>query len=149
MAARQIFRVVLIGEGEDLRVDGPATVELRRRALHERLGREPKPYAGPPMAVVQQITDQILLVQLDGQHWLVCSRCRQPLGPASENYKLHCHRIDHPIQAASTLIGEPLRFIDEPVQFRQFCCPACGALIENEVCRAADPVLWDIELTSC
>jgi acetone carboxylase gamma subunit len=32
------------------------------------------------------------------------------------------------------------------VQFRQFCCPACGGLIENEVCRAQDPVLRDIEL---
>jgi N-methylhydantoinase B len=148
-AAREIFCVVLIGEGEDLRVDAAATTALRHRALVERLGREPRPYAGPALPVVQQISDHLLLVERDGQHWLGCSRCRQPLGPATENYKLHCHRIDHPIQAASTLIGDPLRFIDEPVQFRQFCCPACGALIENEVCRAADEVLWDIELTSC
>ncbi|PYN53485.1 MAG: acetophenone carboxylase, partial [Candidatus Rokuibacteriota bacterium] len=26
------------------------------------------------------------------------------------------------------------------------CCPACGGLVENEVCRTADPVLRDIEL---
>lgn len=50
------------------------------------------------------------------------------------------------IQAANPLIGDPQRFIDDAVQFRQFCCPACGGLIENEVCRAQDPVLWDIEL---
>ena len=67
-------------------------------------------------------------------------------GRRAENYKLHCHRIDRPIQAANTLIGEPQRFIDDPVQFRQFCCPACGGLIENEVCRAQDAVLWDVEL---
>jgi acetone carboxylase gamma subunit len=30
--------------------------------------------------------------------------------------------------------------------FRQFCCPGCGALIENEIARADDPVLRDIEL---
>jgi hypothetical protein len=70
----------------------------------------------------------------------------RPLCRARGNYKLHCHRIDRPIQAANTLIGDPQRFIDDAVQFRQFCCPACGGLIENEVCRAQDPVLRDIEL---
>ena len=74
------------------------------------------------------------------------ARTGQPLGPASENYKAHCHRIDRPIQVASTLIGDPQRFIEDAVQFRQFCCPACGGLIENEVCRAQDPLLRDVEL---
>jgi hypothetical protein len=32
------------------------------------------------------------------------------------------------------------------VQFRQFCCPSCGGVIENEVCRMQDAVLRDIEL---
>ena len=71
----------------------------------------------------------------------------EPLGPAGENYKLHCHRVDRPIQAASPLIGDPQRFIDDRVEFRQFCCPACGRLIENEVSRAQDPLLHDIDLT--
>ena len=44
------------------------------------------------------------------------------------------------------LIGDPQRFIDDAVEFRQFCCPACGGLIEDEVCRAQDPVLHDMEL---
>jgi N-methylhydantoinase B len=95
---------------------------------------------------VRSITEYLDLVERDGARWLACTRCGQPLGPARENYKLHCHRIDRPIQAANTLIGDPARFIDDAVQFRQFCCPACGGLIENEVCRAQDPVLWDIEL---
>ncbi|RPH82127.1 MAG: hypothetical protein EHM88_10285, partial [Candidatus Rokuibacteriota bacterium] len=145
-AAREIFCVALVGEGEELRVDDAATAELRREALIERLGREPRPYAGPKLPGVRQITEYLNLVERGGERWLACSRCGQPLGPASKSYKLHCHRVDRAIQAASTLIGEPQRFIDEPVQFRQFCCPACGGLIENEVCRAADPLLWDIAL---
>jgi hypothetical protein len=64
----------------------------------------------------------------------------------TENYKHQCHRIDRAILASSTLIGEPLRFIDDLVEFRQFCCPACGGLIENEVCRAQDEILSDIQL---
>src|SRR5262245_18914159 len=145
-AAREIFFVVLTGEGESLRVDTTATAELRRRALVERLGREPKPHVGPALSVVQQITEHLSLVRRDGGYWLGCSRCGQPLGPASENYKLHCHRIDRPIQVAGTLIGEPLRFIDETVQFPQSCCPACGTHIENEICRSTDVILRDIEL---
>ena len=145
-AAREIFKVVLTGSDEELRVDVEATAALRRQALTERLGREPRPYAGPHLRVLRQITDHLDLLDREGARWLGCSRCGQPLGPAGENYKAHCHRIDRPIQAASTLIGDPQRFIEDAVQFRQFCCPACGGLIENEVCRAQDPVLHDVEL---
>ena len=146
-AAREIFCVVLTGEGEELRVDASATAELRRRSLVERLGREPRPYAGPRMKVVRHITEYLDLVESGGAHWLACSRCGQSLGPARNNYKLSCRQIDRPIQAANTLIGEPQRFVADAVQFRQFCCPACGVLIENEVCREQDPLVLDIELT--
>jgi acetone carboxylase gamma subunit len=137
---------VLIGEGEELRVDASATAELRRRALAERLGRDPRPYAGPRLPVVRRITEHLDVVAQDGGDWLACSRCGQPLGPARENYKLSCQRIDRPIQVANMLIGDPKRFIEDGVQFRQFCCPACGGLVENEVCRSQDPLLSDIEL---
>jgi N-methylhydantoinase B len=96
--------------------------------------------------MIQQITEYLNLVERNSERWLACSRCGQPIGLAGENYKEHCHRIDRPVQTANPLIGEPRRFIDDPVQFRQFCCPACGGLVENEVCRAQDPILWDIEL---
>jgi N-methylhydantoinase B len=147
-AAREIFCVVLQGEGEDLRVDVEATTELRRRALVERLGREPKPYEGRKLPVVRPITEYLNLAERDGERWLTCSRCGQPLGPARDNYKLHCHPIIQPIQMGNLLIGSPERFINDSVDFRQFCCPACAALIETEVCRSHDPVLWDVELSS-
>jgi N-methylhydantoinase B len=145
-AARSLFKVVLTGAGEDLRVDADATAALRRQVLVERLGGEPRPFAGPRLPVTRQITEYLDLVSRDGAAWLACARCGQPIAPAGENYKLHCRRIDRPIQAANTLIGDPARFIDDGVQFRQFCCGACGGLIENEVCRSQDPVLHDIEL---
>jgi N-methylhydantoinase B len=145
-AAREIFGVVLVGEGEELRVDVEGTEALRRAALIQRLGREPRPYAGVRLPIVRRITEYLDLVERDGARWLACSRCKQPLGPAQENYKLHCHRNDRTIQAANTLIGEPHRFIDDTVHFRQFYCPGCGGLIENEVCRAQDALLHDVEL---
>ena len=38
--------LALVGEGEELRVDASGTAELRRAAIVERLGREPRPYTG-------------------------------------------------------------------------------------------------------
>jgi N-methylhydantoinase B len=145
-AARETFCVALTGRDEDLRVDTSATVELRHRALIERLGREPRPYAGPRLTVVRQVTEYLDLVDRGGARWLACHRCGQPFGPAHENYKLHCHLNTRRIQAANPLIGEPERFIDDAVEFRQFYCSACGGLVENEVSRAADPILHDLQL---
>ena len=55
-------------------------------------------------------------------------------------------RRDADIQAANPNIGDYRRYIDDRPVFRQFFCPGCGALIENEVARENDPVLHDIEL---
>jgi acetone carboxylase gamma subunit len=43
-------------------------------------------------------------------------------------------------------VGDWRRYIDERPVFRQFFCPGCGALIENEIAREGDEVLQDIEL---
>jgi N-methylhydantoinase B len=80
-----------------------------------------------------------------GSNWC-CAKCAADLGPLKANYKEHCARSDQPIQASNPLVGDPKRFIDPTPQFRQFCCPACGTLIENEIAVADDPVLRDVEL---
>ena len=63
-----------------------------------------------------------------------------------ENYKDHCVRREDDISAANPNIGDYKRYIDDRPVFRQFFCPGCGALIENEIARADDDVLRDIEL---
>ncbi len=145
-AARDIFRVVLHGEDDDdLTVDESATQALRRQAIVERLGHSPRvPAQRAP--VLRRVTEYLDLVSVSGRPHLACTRCGHPLCPARENYKAHALRVDRPIQVANPLIGDPQRFIDDPVAFRQFYCPECGGLIENEVSRAHDPLLWDIQL---
>ena len=64
----------------------------------------------------------------------------------ADNYKLGCNREDRHISTSNPLIGEPRDFINEDVEFRQFSCPGCGTLIENEVAVASEPVLEDIRL---
>jgi acetophenone carboxylase len=133
-AARDVFRVALTGGA------------LRRQAIVDRLGREPAPPVDPRPAVSLHLTEYLDVVEADGARHLACRRCGHLLCAARKNYKARALRIDRPIQAANPLIGDPARFIDAAVSFRQFYCPACGGLLENEVCRADDPVLWDIEL---
>ncbi len=114
----------------------------RRQAIIERLGHEAKPPRSDRAPGLRHVTESLDLVLEQGQTRLACARCGFVLCSARENYKAHALRIDRPIQAGNPLIGDPKRFIDAEVQFRQFYCPACGGLIEYEVCRAEDPLLW-------
>ncbi|MEY3475961.1 MAG: Acetone carboxylase gamma subunit, partial [Pseudomonadota bacterium] len=72
--------------------------------------------------------------------------CRTDLGLISTNYKLACRRYDALIQSANPNIGDWRRYIDDEPVFRQFFCPGCGRLIENEIARKSDELLHDIEL---
>ena len=63
-----------------------------------------------------------------------------------DNYKAGCLEERHPAERSNPLVGDPLRFIDEAVEFRQFFCPGCGRLVENEIAVASDPLLCDTEL---
>ena len=82
-----------------------------------------------------------------GNHY-GCAKCAQDLGPISHNYKTYCVRNDLPIQASNPIVGDPARFIDPLPQLRQFCCPSCGLLIENEIAVSEDPLLKDVESLS-
>jgi hypothetical protein len=83
----------------------------------------------------------------DSMRWC-CRACRADLGLMSENYKLACRRHDAPIQSANPNIGDWRRYIDDEPVFRQFFCPGCGRLIENEIARRSDGLLQDIELST-
>src|SRR5262245_23644082 len=143
-AARDIFRVVLVGD--EPTVDPAATAAFRRQAIVDRLGHEPRPTTGARPPGIIPLTEYLDLVATSSGRSLACERCGHVLCDAGRNYKAHALRIDRPIQAANPLIGDPQRFIDAAVEFRQFYCPSCGGLIENEVSRAQDPLLHDIEL---
>ncbi|HEX5093146.1 MAG TPA: acetone carboxylase subunit gamma, partial [Burkholderiales bacterium] len=80
-----------------------------------------------------------------GGRWC-CVACTTDLGSAKENYKAGCVRLDRPIEASNPIVGDPSRFIDPRPQFRQFCCPGCGRLIENEIAVEQDPLLRDVEI---
>jgi N-methylhydantoinase B len=132
-AAKSIYGVV-IG-------DAKATVAERARRRLERIGGKP---SGKKLdrKVELQATENLTV---RGGRWS-CTKCATDLGPVKENYKKHCVRLDRPIQSSNPIVGDPARFIDPTPQFRQFCCPGCGLLVENEIAVADEPLLADVEL---
>jgi N-methylhydantoinase B len=141
-AARDIYGVVIAPDG---RVDAEATLQLRarRRDANRRRDGVVQQLRG---RLVARITDNLdLRREKDGLH-MGCCKCSADLGSVRDNYKHHCVRREADISTANPNIGDYRRYIDDRPVFRQFFCPGCGALIENEVARAADPLLWDIEL---
>jgi len=97
--------------------------------------------------VVARVIDNLELRKDNGSLHLCCVKCAADLGTVRDNnYKDHCVRRESDVSVANPNIGDYRRYIDDRPVFRQFFCPGCGALIENEVARADDPVLQDIEL---
>jgi N-methylhydantoinase B len=143
-ASRDIYGVVINEPSASL--DEAATRALRertRRARVERGTKKPRRLTGP---VALTVTDN-LVVRMEGatpHH--ACVKCDADLGPTHDNYKDHCLREDRPVSHATPLVGNPHRYIDAIPEFRQFCCPGCGTLIENEIAISTDPVLHDIEV---
>jgi N-methylhydantoinase B len=138
-AARAIYGVVIDRD----RLDPVATKKLRAemRAASRKEGAAK--LAGK---VVARITDNLELRREAGGLRCACAKCAADLGAVRENYKDHCVRRESDISAANPNIGDYRRYIDDRPVFRQFHCPGCGALVENEIARADDEVLRDIEL---
>jgi N-methylhydantoinase B/oxoprolinase/acetone carboxylase alpha subunit len=133
-AAKAIYGVVL-GDAE-------ATEHERNRIRHLRLDNSQtrtRKVDGP----VRFLATENLAVR--GERY-ACAKCAADLGSIKDNYKLGCVRKDLPIEASNPIVGDPKRFIDPQPQFRQFACPGCGLLIENEVAVADEPLLRDVEL---
>jgi N-methylhydantoinase B len=134
-AAKTIYGVV-IGDAE-------ATERERNRLRHLRLHNSKarsKKLDGP----VRFLATENLAVR--GERY-ACAKCAADLGSIKDNYKLGCVRKDLPIEASNPIVGDPKRFIDPLPQFRQFSCPGCGLLIENEIATADEPLLRDVEIS--
>jgi N-methylhydantoinase B len=134
-AARSIYGVI-VG-------DAKATRAERERLRLERIGGKP---SGRKLSGTVGLRPTENLAVRDG-HWC-CAKCATDLGPLRDNYKAHCVRLDSPIRSSNPIVGDPARFIDPKPQFRQFCCPGCGLLVENEIAVDTEPLLVDVELRS-
>ena len=144
-AARDIYAAVL--DGKTGRVDPEATARHRERLRAERVARFGRAATVRTGQLLHEVTPYLHARRDERGAFWACPKCSAELGAIEDNYKLGCNREDRHISTSNPLIaGEPRDFINEDVEFRQFSCPGCGTLIENEVAVASDPVLRDIEL---
>jgi N-methylhydantoinase B len=138
-AAGAIYGAVLSADGK---VDREATAANRARIRANRLnggaGR-----SRPGELLFQASPNLDARRDARGSYW-ACAKCSADLGPLGENYKDHCLREDRPVSSSNPLIGDPARYIDDAVSFRQFYCTGCGALLDNEIAVTSDPLLHDV-----
>jgi N-methylhydantoinase B len=142
--AREIYGVVIDPNTNEL--DMEATGALRIEIREERLnGYELTPRKTDGDRLLE-VTQNIDLRARDGQAVYCCSKCSTDIGLLGGNYKDHCIHINQHVSKSNLLIGDPERFIDDVPQFRQFICPGCGALIENEIAMQDEPFLMDVHI---
>ena len=142
--ARKIYGVVI--ESETGELDHDATESLRTNTRNARLnGHRLNPIKANGELLLE-VTENIHLRSEGGRTVYCCAKCHTEIGLLGENYKEHCIRIDKHVSKSNLLIGEPSRFIDDVPQFRQFVCPGCGTLIENEIAMKGEPLLMDIHI---
>ena len=142
--AREIYGVVI---DEDTReIDQIATVNLRAEIRTSRLKGHSRKAKKANGDLLIEVTQNINLRAGDSSSVYCCSKCDTEIGSLGENYKEHCIQVEHHVSASNPLIGEPDRFIDDVPKFRQFVCPGCGNLVENEISMENEPFLMDVHI---
>jgi N-methylhydantoinase B len=140
-AAEKLCGVVLA----DGAVDAEAT-EARRGELRE----ERRSWSGTPTGRQASgdgapLGSRLRLVDDGGEKVIACD-CGTVLAGAEENWKEGALTREAPLQEGNMLIPDPNRIVDDEVVIRQYACPSCLRLLDNEVCRSAEERLWDIKL---
>lgn len=137
-AAKEIYGAILDSHGQ-VDIDG-----TRAERARVRRGRVNGGAALRKGELVFEAGAGLNILRDDkGEYW-ACSKCSGDLGPLTANYKEACIREDKEVSSSNPLIGDPSRFIDDPVVFRQFYCRSCGCLLDNEIAANADPILRDL-----
>ena len=143
-AALSIYGAVLNADART--VDVAATAKHRAEVRAARVARHKLPAVKRDGSLLCSATVSLQVKRDDQGSFWACGHCGTGLGEVGSNYKDACILERHPVSASNPLIGEPSDFIDDKVEFRQFCCPGCGVQIDNEIAVAHDPVLCDIAI---
>lgn len=84
----------------------------------------------------------------DGAPFACCIACDQLIGPADEPMKPWLMQETLPAYAISPAQQDPEELVDGPFEFRRWCCPGCGHLIDAEIARADDAPLVSAQFES-
>ena len=151
-AANAIYGVIL----KDGAVDHGATAQTRDAIRKQRLARAAMPARrngsapavnGAPVVEVIKIGEELKLVSIGAARYIACADCGHLLCESATNYKLSAARIDGSLHEIDPhLFPDFATELDDQMTYRQYLCPACGILFDNELCKAQDPPVWDVQL---
>lgn len=143
--AKKIYGVVV--DPDDFTVDEGATKEARREARSRRLQLSEGKRSFVDASGAERIApfnEVMEVVSWKGDRYIRC-QCKHIISPVMENYKLHALQYEAPLNEAGPWVN-PDNLGDGRLVLRQFYCPNCQVVLENEVTRKDDPVLWDTQL---
>jgi acetone carboxylase gamma subunit len=93
------------------------------------------------------VGEELKLVSVGEANFIACADCGSLLCGAASNYKLSAARIDGSLHEIDPdLFPEPETELDDRIAYRQYLCPNCGVLFDNELAKAEDPPVWDVQL---
>jgi N-methylhydantoinase B len=157
--AAAVYGVVV--DAGNLELDEVATASRRQALLKARLqgGRrwiDSNPDANKKTSRVTgkssrteslRIHEHLEIRCASGKSEICCTRCDHHVCASNENYKWHSVYHESPLTAVSPRMLDPKTFVDDEMVFRQYFCPKCAVLFENEIARKYDPPLWDIRIS--
>ena len=88
------------------------------------------------------------IVDTPGGDRLECRTCGERVCDADEAYKHHLLQSVKPLTEANQLLVDPDHYIDEEMEYREYYCPGCGRMIENEIVLAEQDPVPDKEVSA-
>jgi hypothetical protein len=124
-------------DGSD-RVDVPSTRTLRRALRAGRIGKDEKavPFERRDVGPTGILMSEYLQMAPSGA--AQCTWCGDELSGSGAGWKDHAAVRRSPI---ARVYGNHVD--NDSLTLREFCCPACGTLLDCEVARPDDPPLHD------
>ncbi len=146
--ADRLYGIVL---GEDGALDAAASDRRRHEIRQERLRsfvHRPAESRGQVDADATEICralETVAVVDVDGEPKLSCGQCREVLGTMEGGYRDGCGWLQTELAEIDPgVFLDPRTQVDEPLVLRHYACPACGSLLDADVCRPTDPAYQDV-----
>jgi N-methylhydantoinase B len=123
-------------------VDPGATRLARDRLRGQRRDRAaldgPVPAGQVDPAAGHRLDDNLIRVLDAGHPVVACAHCGQRLGDPRTSATLALARFDGPSATAGPQVtSDPAAYVDEPVVFRQYCCPNCWTAVYSGIVPAS------------
>jgi N-methylhydantoinase B len=122
-------------------IDHDATRQARDRLRGQRRDRATldEPVTGGPadISAGRRLDDNLVAVTDEGHPVVACAHCGQRLGDPRAGATLALARYDGPSTAAGPQVtSDPAAYVDDPVVFRQYCCPNCWTAVYSSIVPA-------------